>query len=55
MLHRWLRARGLDGLTWADLRYDLGAGLLLTALLVPARSQPPVEHAGLPTVGTSPS
>lgn len=36
MLHRWRRARGLDGLTWADLRYDLGAGLLLTALLVPA-------------------
>jgi 3-oxoacyl-[acyl-carrier-protein] synthase III len=27
MLQRWLRARGLDGLTWADLRYDLGAGL----------------------------
>jgi hypothetical protein len=36
MLHRGLSALELDGLTWADLRYDLGAGLLLTALLVPA-------------------
>jgi len=33
---RWLRGRGLVGYGWADLRYDLGAGLMLTALLVPA-------------------
>ena len=35
-LSRWLAARGLAGYGAADLRGDLGAGLTLTALLVPA-------------------
>jgi high affinity sulfate transporter 1 len=35
-LGRWLRGRGLVGYGWADLRHDIGAGLTLTALLVPA-------------------
>ena len=34
--HRVLSARGLVGYTGGDLRRDLGAGLTLTALLVPA-------------------
>jgi high affinity sulfate transporter 1 len=31
-----MRNRGLDAYEWVDLRHDIGAGLMLTALLVPA-------------------
>ena len=33
---RWMRSRGFDGYQSADLGHDIGAGLMLTALLVPA-------------------
>lgn len=35
-LTRWLGRRAPDGYGWRDVRRDVGAGLMLTALLVPA-------------------